>query len=49
MKRWQLWVRVSLTQTVHTIIYASNEIEAKLIGEAQYGNGNVLNYTELTD
>jgi hypothetical protein len=49
MKRWQLWVRVSLTQTVHTIIYASNAIEAKLIGEAQYGHGSVLNYTEITD
>jgi hypothetical protein len=49
MKRWQLWVRVSLTQTVHTLIYASNAIEAKLIGEAQYGVGNVLNYTEITD
>jgi hypothetical protein len=49
MSRWQLWVRVSLTQTVHTIIYASNAIEAKLIGEAKYGVGSVLNYTEITD
>jgi hypothetical protein len=49
MKRWQLWVRVSSTQTVHTVIYASNAIEAKLIGEAHYGNGNVLNYTEIGD
>ena len=49
MKRWQLWVRVSLTQTAHTIVFASNAYEAKLLGEVQYGHGNVLNYTELCD
>ena len=47
MTRWQLWVRVGQTQTAHTIVYASNAIDAKLLGEAQYGQGNVLNYTEL--
>ena len=47
MTRWQLWVRVSLTQTVHTIVFASNAYEAKLLGEAHYGIGNVLNYTEM--
>ncbi len=47
MTRWQLWVRVSQTQTAHTIVYASNAIDAKLLGESQYGHGNVLNYTEL--
>lgn len=47
MTRWQLWVRVSLTQTAHTIVFASNAYEAKLLGEVQYGHGNVLNYTEM--
>lgn len=49
MKRWQLWVRVSPTQTAHTIVFAINAFEAKLLGEAQYGVGNVLNYTEMCD
>ncbi len=49
MKRWQLWVRVSTTQTAHTIVYASTAIEAKMLGEVQFGVGNVLNYTELVD
>lgn len=49
MKRWQLWVRVSSTQTAHTIVFAENAHEAKLLGEAQYGVGNVLNYTEMCD
>jgi hypothetical protein len=49
MTRWQLWVRVSPTQTAHTIVYAENAIEARMLGEAQYGAGNVLNYTQSPD
>ena len=49
MKRWQLWVRVANGATAHTIVFASNAYEAKLLGEAQYGKGNVLNYTEMRD
>lgn len=49
MKRWQLWVRMSPSQTAHTIVFASNAYEAKSLGEAQYGHGNVLNYTEMCD
>ena len=49
MKRWQLWVRVQGGSTAHTIVFASNAFEAKMLGEAQYGIGNVLNYTELSD
>ena len=49
MKRYQLWVHISTTQTANTIVFAENAWEAKLLGEAQYGVGNVLNYTEITD
>lgn len=42
-------LRVSSTQTAHTIVFASNAYEAKLLGEAKYGHGNVLNYTEMCD
>ncbi len=49
MKRYELWVRLSQTQTTHTIIYASNAIDALLVGEAQYGKGNVLNWREIGD
>ncbi len=49
MTRWQLWVRVSPTQTAQTTVYASNAFDAKLLGEAMYGQGNVLSYTELLD
>ena len=49
MKRFQLWVRISLTQTAFTFVYAENPLLAKQLGEAQYGIGNVINYTELYD
>ena len=34
-------------QTANTIVYADNAYMAKQLGEAQYGVGNVLNYTEV--
>ena len=49
MRRYQLWVRISTTQTANTIIYAENPLLAKQLGEAQYGVGNVLSYTEITN
>jgi hypothetical protein len=47
MKRFELLVRVGSGISVRTIVYASTPYEAKMLGEAQYGQGNVLNYTEL--
>jgi hypothetical protein len=49
MKRFQLWVRLSATQSTHIIVFADNAIDAKLLGEVQFGKGNVLNYTEVLD
>jgi len=47
MYKYKIWVRINVYQTVHTIIYASNDIDAKMIAEAQYCVGNVLNYTRI--
>lgn len=47
MKQYRLWVRINSLQTANTIVYAENAYLAKQIGEAQFGIGNVLNYTEL--
>jgi hypothetical protein len=49
MYKFQLWVRINEYQTAHTIVWAINAYEAKLLGEAQYGVGNVLNYTQIDD
>jgi hypothetical protein len=39
-------VRINEYQTAYTILYADNDYEAKMLGEAQYGVGNILNYTK---
>ena len=49
MKRFSLWVRLNQLQTANTIIYANDQWHAKLLGEAQYGVGNVLGYHEISD
>lgn len=46
MKKFILWVRLNPFQTTHTLVFAGNAIEAKELGEIQYGVGNVLNYTQ---
>lgn len=46
MKKFILWVRLNPLQTTHTYIFADNAIDAKKLGEIQYGIGNVLNYNE---
>lgn len=47
MKKYLLWVRINALQTTHTIVFAKTDIEAKWIGESQFGVGNVLNYSEM--
>ena len=42
MTKFRLWVRVAAHQTAFTLVYAANVHDAKLLGEAQYGVGNVL-------
>ena len=49
MSTFLVWVRINQLQTANVQILASNGWEAKLIAEAQYGSGNVLNYTEIND
>ncbi len=43
--KYLIWAKISETQTVNTIVWASNANDARLIAEAQFGVGNVLNYT----
>ena len=47
MQQYRLWVRLSQTQTTNTVVHADSALAAKLIGEALYGRGNVLNYTRV--
>ena len=47
MYKYKLWVRVNNYQTAETYIWANNDYDAKLLGEAQYGQGNILNYSRI--
>jgi hypothetical protein len=49
MQTFELWVRLSPYQTTVIRIQARTAYDAKLIGEAQFGAGNVLNYTQVND
>jgi hypothetical protein len=48
MKAYKLWMRISNTQTAHTLIYADYAYIAKKLGEAEYGVTNVLNHKEVS-
>ena len=45
MYKYAIWIRINALQTANTFVYANNDYEAKMLAEAQYGVGNVLNYT----
>jgi hypothetical protein len=47
MYRYKLWIRIDSLSTADAYIYADNDAQAKMIAEAQYGVGNVLNYTRV--
>jgi hypothetical protein len=49
MYTFEVWVRLNAYQTVHVRMQAGNAIECKMIAEAQYGQGNVLNYRQLSE
>ena len=45
--KYKVWVRINEYQTTETIIIAKTDYDAKILAEAQYGVGNVLNYTRI--
>lgn len=47
MYRYKLWIRIDTLTTIDAYIYADHDYQAKMIAEAQYGVGNVLNYTRV--
>ena len=49
MYKYKVWIRLNPYQTADVIVLANNDWEAKLLAEAQYGVGNVLNYTRVSE
>lgn len=48
MKEYRLLVRLSNGTTTRIIVTSESDHAAKLIGEAQFGVGNVLHYTRAS-
>jgi hypothetical protein len=49
MYKYAIWVRLNDYQTANTFVFANNDYEAKMLAEAQYGQGNVLNYSRVSE
>ena len=49
MYRYKIWVKLNEYQTAETIIMANNDYDAKMLAEAQYGQGMVLSYSRIYD
>ena len=49
MYKYWVWARINPAQTVNTYVWASNDYQAKQIAEAQFGIGNVLNWSRVSD
>jgi len=49
MYTYKVWVRLNQYQTAHIQLQANNGHEAKMLAEAQYGSGSVLNLTQLSE
>jgi hypothetical protein len=49
MYQYKLWIRINELQTQHTVIWADSDYAAKQLAEAQYGAGNVLNYSRINE
>lgn len=47
MYKYQLWIRINAYQTANAVVWADNDYAAKMLGESQYGSGNVLNYSRI--
>ena len=47
MYTYTVWVRLNQLQTTNVRVQASNDLDAKMIAEAQYGAGNVLSYSRI--
>lgn len=45
---YEIWIRLNPYQTAHVRLQADNDLQAKMLAEAQYGVGNVLNYTRVS-
>jgi len=48
-QHYELYVRLSQGFTTRTVVRAENGYTAMLMGEAMYGKGNVISYSQISD
>lgn len=49
MYKYLVWARINELQTINTYVWASDDVQAKQIAEAQFGVGNILNWTRAAE
>jgi hypothetical protein len=49
MYKYSALIRLSNGSTAWTFVWASNDLEAKLLAETQYGAGSVISWTRASD
>jgi hypothetical protein len=49
MYKYAVWIRIDPYRTINTVVWADNDLDAKLVAESQYGHGNVLNWTRIDE
>lgn len=49
MQKYSVWVRVNRDMTTFTFVWASSGYEARRIAEAQYGVGNVIDWSLVSE
>jgi len=47
MYQYRIWVNIGDHQTAHSMLWADNDYQAKMLAESMYGTGNVLGYTRI--
>lgn len=49
MKLYEAWIRLPDLRTTHVRFHASDWHSAQALAEAQYGQGNVINITMISE
>jgi hypothetical protein len=49
MYKYSALIRLSNGSTAWTFVWASNDLEAKMLAEAQYGAGSVISWTRVSE
>ena len=49
MYKYSVLIRITNGTSINTFVWADNDLAARLIAEAQFGVGNVIYYTQVSE